>query len=174
MDSATFFEQLAGKWFSQRTTHYLPQSSSQTGQSTLEIEYLTGDTPDLVQLCQQHQLDPAQALCGLKVNQDSQIDGNPQRQQQTTLMVMMTSDQPNQGQLLQQTGTAQPTSQGRYHLTDERLTLITETNEIQAEEQLWFLNPNLRMRTCVVKAANGFSLTAFCSEIRMGVTRPSS
>ncbi|MEM1281081.1 MAG: phycobiliprotein lyase, partial [Cyanobacteria bacterium P01_H01_bin.152] len=32
--------------------------------------------------------------------------------------------------------------------------------------RLWYMNPNLRMRTNLVKRADGFQMASFCSEIR--------
>jgi hypothetical protein len=56
---------------------------------------------------------------------------------------------------------------GRYITgSDDVLTLITESEDLYAEERLWYLIPNLRLRTSVVKRANGFTLASFCSEIR--------
>jgi hypothetical protein len=55
---------------------------------------------------------------------------------------------------------------------DEALTLTTQHGETSSEERLWFASPNLRLRTSILKEANGFSATSFCSEIRMGVTKP--
>ncbi|HEY9702550.1 MAG TPA: phycobiliprotein lyase, partial [Allocoleopsis sp.] len=38
--------------------------------------------------------------------------------------------------------------------------------------RLWFASPNLRLRTSILKRFGGFSMASFCSEIRLGVTKP--
>jgi hypothetical protein len=64
---------------------------------------------------------------------------------------------------------------GRYRVgEDGALTLITEYETMSTEERLWFASPNLRMRTSILKRFGGFSMASFCSEIRMGVTKPAT
>lgn len=172
MDIVNFFETLAGKWFSQRTTHSLTSQSSQAGQSNLLIEFLPGSDSDLAQACAPLGHDPSHIACGLRVHQDSQVDGSTQKIQSSALMVFLTPTAAGDGVLVQ-TGTASPT-QGSYHVADEVLTIVTPTETGQVEERLWFVNPNLRMRTSVFKVGDAVQLASFCSEIRMGQTKPAT
>mgnify|MGYP006296326461 FL=1 len=48
------------------------------------------------------------------------------------------------------------------------LSIVTQTSEGEIEERLWFVNPNLRMRTSVFKTGDEVQMASFCSEIRMG------
>lgn len=170
MDIVNFFESLAGKWFSQRTTHNLAGQSSQSGQSNLQIEFLAATDGDLAQVCAPLGHDPSQIACGLRVHQDSQIDGETHKIQSTALMVIMTPSDAGAGVLVQAAGSA--TLAGSYRVEDEVLTITTPTEAGQVEERLWFVNPNLRMRTSVVKVGEAEQIASFCSEIRMGVTKP--
>ncbi|PSN14289.1 phycobiliprotein lyase [filamentous cyanobacterium CCT1] len=172
MDIVNFFETLAGKWFSQRTTHNLAGQSSQAGQSNLVIEFLPATDSDLAAACAPLSHDPDQIACGLRVHQDSQIDGQPQKMQSTALMVIFAPTEAGEGVLVQTTGSS--ALEGRYRVEDEILSITTPTETGQVEERLWFVNPNLRMRTSVVKVGDTEQIASFCSEIRMGVSKPAT
>lgn len=165
MDTVSFVETLAGKWFSQRTTHYLGSQTSQAGQSNLLIDFLPSTDPALAALCQDGEA--SSIACGLRVNQDSRLEGNSQSTQSSTVMVFFQPSAEGKGKLLQATATA-PTAQGEYQLDQEALTLHTQTSEGAIEERIWFANPNLRMRTSVFKVGDTEQMASFCSEIRLG------
>ncbi len=172
MDIVNFFESLAGKWFSQRTIHNLPVQSSQAGQSNLQIEWLPAGDGELAQVCAPLDHDPSQIACGLRIHQDGQIEGQTQKIQGTALIVLMTPSDTGEGVLVQAVGST--VRQGHYRVEDEVLTITTPTETGQIEERLWFANPNLRMRTSVVKVGDREQIASFCSEIRMGVTKPAA
>jgi CpeS-like protein len=173
MEIVNFFETLAGKWFSQRTTHNLAGLSSQAGQSNLLIEFLPATDSDLAQVCTTLGYNPSQIACGLRVHQDSQLEGETQKIQSSALMVIMTPTDAGEGVLVQ-APTASPALQGSYRVEDEVLTIVTPTDAGQVEERLWFVNPNLRMRTSVLKTGDDVQMASFCSEIRMGVAKPAT
>ncbi|MGF1570381.1 MAG: phycobiliprotein lyase [Nodosilinea sp.] len=172
MEIVNFFETLAGKWFSLRTTHYLANQQSQAGQSNLLIEWLPHTDSALIDVCQQLGQDPGAIACGLRVNQDSRLDGETKTTQSSTLMVALKPGSTGEGVLVQSTPSL-PASQGEYRLEHEVLTFTTQTSAGRLEERLWYLNPNLRMRTSVVKMGDQVQITSFCSEIRMGLTQNS-
>jgi hypothetical protein len=168
MEIVNFFETLAGKWFSQRTTHYLNSQSSQAGQSNLLIDFLPHTDADLAQVCEHFGQATSQIACGLRIHQDSRLDGDTQSTKQSTLMVVMASDASGKGMLMQSTPSMEPTK-GEYVLENEVLSITTETHDGSIEERLWFVNPNLRMRTSVFKQGDVVQVASFCSEIRMGL-----
>jgi hypothetical protein len=168
MEIVNFFETLAGKWFSQRTTHYLTHQSSQAGQSNLLIDFLPHTNASLARICEQFGHDASQIACGLHIHQDSRLDGDTQNTKQSTLMVVLNPDESGQGVLMQSTPSMTPTL-GHYLLENEVLSINTETSEGHIEERLWFVNPNLRMRTSVFKTGDEVQVASFCSEIRMGL-----
>ncbi|MEO0455665.1 MAG: phycobiliprotein lyase, partial [Cyanobacteria bacterium P01_A01_bin.114] len=92
MEIVNFFEKLAGKWFSQRTTHNLVSQQSQAGKSDLEVEFLESADTDIAKLCQSFAIDPGSALCGLKVTQKSTIEGNPKQQLGSALIVPLSPE----------------------------------------------------------------------------------
>lgn len=167
MNIIEFFELSAGQWFSQRTVHDLVSGKLQAGKSNLVIDFLPSGDANVVQLCQQHETDPNLVLGGLKLSWEGTVDGNAKKQVGSTLLVAVRhSETENEGLLLQSRSGLNPLK-GRYILgEDEVLTLITESEDFYAEERLWYLIPNLRLRTSMVKHKNGLSHGSFCSEIR--------
>jgi hypothetical protein len=171
MDITEFFQQSAGKWFSQRTSHHLAFKQSESGKSDIRIEMLPQDSPEVVELCQQNEVDPTLALCGARVTWDGTMEWDKEKHEGSTVLVPVADpDKPNEGKLLRDTGYAEKAPvAGRYVMGDDgSLTLITEYESMYSEERLWFASPNLRLRTSILKRFGGFSMATFCSEIRMG------
>lgn len=175
MDIQEFFEQNAGKWFSQRSSHHLGFKQTENGKSNLTIEMLCADAPEVVKLCQQYNIEPQLALCGARVTWDSTMEWNENKQQHKGSMVIVPvpdSDKPNEGQLLRgEMGNAQKAPVASHYImgSDDALTLITDDESMYSEERLWFASPNLRLRTSILKRLGGFSMASLYSEIRMGV-----
>jgi hypothetical protein len=177
MDIVEFFEQSSGKWFSQRTSHHLAFKQSESGKSNIQIEMLPKEDPEVVKLCEQYEVEPSEALCGARVSWSGEMEWDEEKHEGSTVLVPIADpDQPNQGKLLRDMGYAEKVSvAGRYRVgEDGALTLITEYETMSTEERLWFASPNLRMRTSILKRFGGFSMASFCSEIRMGVTKPAT
>jgi hypothetical protein len=174
MDITEFFQQSSGKWFSQRTSHHLAFKQAESGKSDIRIEMLPKDDPEVIQLCQQNNVDVAQALCGARVTWDGTMEWDAEKHTGSTVLVPVADvNKPNEGLLLRDSGYAEKAPvAGRYIMgEDEALTLITEYETMYSEERLWFASPNLRLRTSILKRFGGFSMASFCSEIRMGVTQ---
>jgi len=175
MDIKEFFEQSAGRWFSQRTSHHLAFKQAENGKSNITIEMIVADAPEVVQLCQQYEVDPDSAICGARVTWDGTMDWDEEKHQGSTVLVPVADpDKPNEGKLLREMGYAEKAPvAGRYIMGDDQaLTLITDYETMYSEERLWFASPNLRLRTSILKRFGGFSMASLSSEIRMGVTKP--
>lgn len=174
MEIVNFFEKLAGKWFSQRTTHALSTQQSKAGKSDLEVTFLDSASDEVQQLCKSRQASEGTAvpLCGLRIQQNSTIDGDTKAKVATTLLVPLTpSDKPSElytGLLLRSNSEDKST----YTLEEDVLTIISDSAEARSEERMWFITDNLRMRTGMTELANGLRVASFCSEIRMGVQPP--
>jgi hypothetical protein len=181
MEIVNFFEKLAGRWFSQRTTHALSTKQSKAGKSDLEVEFLSADNPDVTQLCAQAATGGVPPLCGLRIKQSSTIDGDTTAKVQTTLLVPLTPTSNSQSTaqsgedttysgVLLRSGTDE---QSAYTLEEEVLTIVSDSPAAHSEERLWFVSDNLRMRTGVTALSNGLRIASFCSEIRLGAVAPS-
>lgn len=177
MDIIEFFEQSAGKWFSQRTSQHLAETKSVADSTDLWIDSLEKNNPDVLQLCRDRKVDPALVLCAVKVRWENKPLYNEPKQMGSTLLVAI-GDRADckQGQLLRQAGpgmTWRGANISRFAIgNDDAVTIITESDRLFAEERLWFAGDNLRLRTSTVKDDKGYSLLSFCSEIRMGGAKP--
>jgi hypothetical protein len=174
MDIKEFFEQSAGKWLSQRTSHSVDAAPAESGKSNIIIELLPANAPEVIKLCEKYAVEPQLALCGARVTWDGTIEPKNEKHQGSTLLVPVPdSDKPNQGQVLREISDAQKAPvAGRYSLgSDDVLTLITDSEAIYSEERWWFASPNLRMRTSILKQSGSYSKVSLYSEIRMGLTQ---
>lgn len=180
MDIQEFFDLSGGKWFSQRTSHHLAFKQSESGKSDIVIETLPKDHPEVIKLCEQHNVDPSLATGGARVvwngsmEWDSSDEDKEKHSGSTVLVPVPDPEKPNEGQLLREMGYAEKAPvAGRYIMgSDDALTLITEYDTMYSEERLWFASPNLRLRHSILKRFGGFSMASFCSEIRMGGVKP--
>lgn len=177
MEIVNFFEKLAGRWFSQRTTHALSTQQSKAGKSDLEVAFLASDSAEVQTLCESlNKGDESSAapLCGLQIQQSSTIEGDTKPSISTTLMVPFAPDSSasSNGKLVSSGGPSQRVQQSTYLLEDEVLTIMTEDDQAQSTERVWFINDNLRMRTGMIELADGLRIASFCSEIRLGVKPP--
>lgn len=175
MNITEFFEQSAGKWFSQRTSHDLKTVGSISGKSDLWVDLLPIADPAIAQLCAQAKVDPAQVTLGVRIRWEGEIAKEVKKQTGSTVFVIVANpDQADEGRLIRKDGMpGGAIAHSRYSLgSDEVLTLITEDEALAAEERIWFASPSLRFRTSTVKHADGFSMASFCSEIRMGSPKP--
>jgi hypothetical protein len=167
MDIVNFFETVEGTWFSQRTTHFAPGQPSQTGQTTLQITRLETTEPQVAELCQQFSTEADAAILALVIRQEGQASpyGGSASPPKTTMLVGLKSENGVSGQFFSKTD-QEPAVAGQYHLQEDVLTLQISTDTFESQERLWYMNPNLRMRTSLVKGANGLAMASFCSEIR--------
>ena len=174
MEIVNFFEKLAGRWFSQRTTHALSTQQSKAGKSDLEVEFLPPETAEVQQLYQPNAAEGAQPICGLRIHQSSTLDGDTKPTVRSTLLVALAlegaADEQSavSGKLLS-SGTQNAST---YTFQDEVLTIVSEGPEARSEERMWFINDNLRMRTGFTQMADGLRIASFCSEIRRGAKPP--
>ena len=172
MDIKEFLELSAGKWFSQRTIHNLSSGQLRAGKSNLTLDLLPENEPGILQLCQDSQVDSGRVWKGLKLSWEGTTEGDSKPQTGRAVLVPLIDEtSPERGEFLQtRPGSEGGAVRGRYFFdADEVLVLITETDSFSVEERLWYLMPNLRLRTAVVKHKNGPAQASFCSEIRMGV-----
>jgi hypothetical protein len=170
MEIQEFFQQCAGKWFSQRTSHALPPQELEVGKSDLWIDLLNLDDPAIARLCQQCRLDPVLALCGMQTKWEGTVGASPNKESGSVLLVAIAEgDDASIGKFLRLVNFPGETPMvGQYIVNlDESITLKMESNTLQTEERLWFVSENLRERTSVITHANGSSYASFCSEIRM-------
>jgi CpeS-like protein len=155
-----FFALSAGKWFSQRTTHQLTSQKSDHSKSEIVIELLGAESPAIKDLCSQADWGGIQVVS--KPVADWSAPKNAPVTAVTTLLVP-TAD----GQIACAID-SQKLPNGRVELgIDEALTLSIRSDSLNSTERIWFVSPNLRLRSIVQETNDGIQLASFCSEIRM-------
>ena len=177
MNIQEFFQLSAGKWFAQRTSHHLNLQQSESDQSNIVAELLSQDSPAVANLCKQHRIDPELALCGLRITLEQATGAAkvPATGTTTVLVPVADPDRSNAGKLLQSSNSDRPFSMSDYTLdSDDVLTLIADDSTLRSEERLWFASENLRMRTSILQQTDGFHITSFFSEIRLGGAKPAA
>lgn len=164
MNIQEFCELSVGKWSSQRTVHDFTTGSLQAGRSDLYIDSLSGTDSRVNQLLEKSGLNaPEKSVLAFSLKWTGTFDQNPV-DGEGILVFLPHTDHPQEGEILQ-------VSSGKAHYTmgnNDVLTIITETPNFYAEEKVWYLSQNLRVRSSVIKGEHGFSQASFRSEIRMG------
>lgn len=173
MDAMEFFQRSAGRWRSQRTTHHLAFRRSEVGESEIQVDALAADDPQILALCEFHQIDSTQASGGCRVSWGGSMGWDKEGENHegmTVFALVPDADNPRQGRLLRDRGYAEIVPVvGQYHMDEDGgLVLITEYDTMSSEERFWFASPDLRMRSSIVKRFGGFSTASFCTESRIG------
>ena len=111
MDIKEFFEQSAGRWFSQRTSNHITSQPIKNGKSNITMEMLSGDAPEVIKLCKKYQIEPGIAIFGVKVIWDGTVVGEQKKQTGSTVVVPVPNpENPDIGKLLRTNGDVEETS----------------------------------------------------------------
>ncbi len=172
MDVVEFFQLCTGTWRSQRTTHHLAFKLTETGESEIQVEALVANHPQVIEICELHQVDPNLSIGGAHVSWKGGMgwDKEDENHEGSTVLVLIPdTDLPQEGTLLRERGYAEnvPIS-GRYRMDDgDGLVLTTEYEIMRSVERFWFASPNLRLRTSTVQLNGGFTTATFSTELRI-------
>ena len=172
MNVMEFFQQSAGQWQSQRTTHHLPFRRAELGGSSISVEALSADNEKIVEICKMHEVDPETAVGGAYVTWNGEMAWDKEGEDHagsTVFALVPDEDNPQVGNLLRERGYAEIVPViGRYEMDSENgLVLTTDYETMSSVERFWFANPDLRIRTSVVKRFGGLSTASFCAESRV-------
>jgi hypothetical protein len=173
MDVMEFFQRSAGIWKSQRTTHHLAFKRSEKGESEIQIESLSATHPDIIALCQLHEIDASLAVGGSRVSWRGSMawdQGDDENHVGATVFALVPdTNNPQKGRLLRDRGYAEimPVV-GHYSIDNEGgLVLLTDYETMSSKERFWFAGPGVRLRASTVKRFGGFSTATFCTETRI-------
>ena len=172
MDVMEFFQRSAGQWQSQRTTHHLPFRRAELGGSNITVEPLNKDNEIIIAICNLNEIDPALAVGCAYVAWNGEMawdrDGEGNHEGTTVFALVPDDENSRKGRLLRERGYAEIVPVvGRYEMDDEDgLVLETEYDTMSSVERFWFVTPDLRMRSSVVKRFGGLSTASFCAETR--------
>ncbi|NJK41616.1 MAG: phycobiliprotein lyase [Acaryochloridaceae cyanobacterium SU_2_1] len=172
MSALKFFQNSEGWWRSHRITHHLLLRRSESGNTEIEVKLLAGTDPQVLAICQLHQIQPHRAEGGCSVSWQGSMawDREEEQHQGSTVFVLVPHPQdPHSGQLLRERGYAENVPIIGHYQVDSQggLVLTTEYETVRSVERFWFPNPNLRLRTSTVQRLGGFTTTSFCVESRI-------
>jgi hypothetical protein len=172
MDIREFFQQSSGKWSSIKSSHHVDNTTQQSGKSTIEMELLEASEPSVVALCEKQGVNPKAVLCSAKVQWDGFLEGETKSQKGSLLMVA--AGDAMSGTLYRSMGNfgvAVPSSTFSF-AEGQEITLTTTAENTTTIERIWFESENVRLRHSKTHRPDGSSSIAFCSEVRLGVTKP--
>jgi hypothetical protein len=178
LNAMEFFEQSAGQWRSQRTTHHLPFRRAETGGSSIQVQPLPPSDPRIAEICTMHSIDPALAIGGASVVWQGTMewDRDEENHEGSTIFALVPDEGSNgrSGKLLRDQGYAEIVPVvGQFHLDDENgLVLTTEYETMSSVERFWFAGPNMRLRSSTVQRFGGLSTASFCAETRIAEDAP--
>ena len=175
MDIHQFLELFVGRWRSQRSDHQFSKGNGNDTRSLIEITPLSLDDPNLIAICQKHNLDPIKAVRPIRVSWEEESLSS-KKPSGSSFLVPVPHDaaSPHKGLIL----TGQ--SKGEYELAeDESLTIRTAVELGWLEERIWYGNPNLRFRVATLIGKDQTSdrhvqSSKFYSEIRIPPPKPAA
>jgi phycoerythrin-associated linker protein len=173
MDILQFVAQSLGCWRSQRSAHHLAFAHFEAVRSTINITALDLANPTVTQLCKLYDVSPELAVSPFQMSWEGESDWDNNGeivQGSCTLVPVPDPIHPHQGRLLRDQGYAEEiAAAGNYHFTEDGVfVLVTAYERAAAEEKIWFVNPNFRLRVSLIKtsAGSGVVTASFSSEIR--------
>ncbi len=172
MDINEFVKLSLGSWRSQRSAHHLAFGHFEEVTSNIDIEALTIEDSQVIQLCKTHNIDPTLATSPFKMSWEGESDWDEDETMSGSTILVPIPDIENltKGRLLREQGYAETIpSVGEYHIgEDGTFLLVTKYDRAAAEEKIWFATSNLRFRVSLIKTSDGKGVTtaSFSSEIR--------
>ncbi len=173
MDITQFVEQSLGHWRSQRSAHHMIFSHFEAVRSEIDIMALSPDNAEVVALCKSYDIDPIRAVAPFRMAWEGQSDWDEENAEMKGTCILVPipdSHKPTKGRLLRDQGYAETVAAvGEYTFTEEGMFILeTPYDRAVAEERIWFVNPNLRLRVSLIKTSGGTGVVtaSFASEIR--------
>jgi phycoerythrin-associated linker protein len=172
MDITRFVELSLGRWHSQRSAHHLAFSHFEQVTSTINIIPLSKEETAVIDLCKSYDIEPNSATNPFRMSWqgESDWDDDSTFEGTTILVPIPDGNDPSAGRLLRDKGYAETIpSIGRYHFQEDgTFVLLTDYERATAEEKIWFVTPNFRLRVSLIKTSEGTGVVtaSFSSEIR--------
>lgn len=172
MDITKFVKLSLGRWRSQRSAHNLAFSHFEQVTSIIDITPLEPDDAEVINLCKSYDIDPAIPCVPFRMSWSGESDWDDDEtfEGKTILVAIPDADNPKAGRLLRDQGYAETIPAiGHYHFSDDdTFVLVTKYEKASAEEKIWFVNPNFRLRVSLIKTSEGSGVVtaSFSSEIR--------
>lgn len=174
MDIREFFQQSSGKWSSIKSSHHVDSTTQQSGKSTLQMGLLESGDAAVVALCEKQGVKLSTVLGAARVEWDGYIEGETKNQKGS--LVMVATGELTAGRMYRSIGNfGIPVPYSEYSFAEgDEITFTTEADGAVAVERIWFESENVRLRHTKTRRSDGSSTIAFCSEVRLGVTKPAA
>ncbi|WLT37100.1 phycobiliprotein lyase [Synechocystis sp. B12] len=169
MDFLEFITAWEGKWLSQRTNYSFEQNEAGNAKSDVTVQRWDSQTELGRSLLERAGLKNQGELILLQLSWDNSVDWGKSKQKGTIYYGFLPdADHGDRGQLWRgTTNSSLAFLRGDYHLgSDECLTLNLADGETSLTERHWYASPNLRLRTSLIQQGEGYSHSAFYSDIR--------
>lgn len=169
MEILDFITAWEGKWLSQRTNYSFEHNQAANDKSDVTVDRLTAADPIVANLLAAVAPSPSPEWIVLQLQWDTSVDwGKPKQQGSIYYGFLPNAEDTRHGQLWRGTNQpAFPLLTGHYQLgADECLTLNLQDKETRLTERHWYASPNLRLRTSLIQRGQGYSHSAFYSDIR--------
>ena len=174
MDINQFVQLSLGSWSSQRSVHHLAFRHFEQVTSIINIITLECSDPEVIDLCRSQGIDYTYVVNPFRMIWEGETDWDPDSKffsGSTILVPLPEIGNSRAGKLLRDQGYAETIpSIGEYHITEDGIfVLITEYNHAMAEEKIWFINPNFRLRVSLIRTSRGSGVVtaSFSSETRV-------
>ncbi len=165
MDIVEFLKLSAGKWSAIKSSHDLNSGQQVANKASLQFDWLDQTAPEVVTLCEQHQVEPSLVLGGWRLSWEDVTEFGKKKLGNGVLVAIADGATPNSGTFLQVTG---PTALiGHYSFDDDQLALIADSGDLHIEEHIWFESENVRLRRSMAQNAQGQGFASFYSEVRL-------
>ncbi|MBD2177098.1 phycobiliprotein lyase [Pseudanabaena sp. FACHB-1998] len=175
MDIHQFLELFVGRWRSQRSDHQFSKGNGSDTRSLIEITPLSLDDPNLIAICQKHNLDPLKAIQPMQMSWEEESLSSKKPSGVSFIVPI-----PHEATELKKGLILTSQSKGEYELAeDESLTIRTVVDQGSLEERIWYGNPNLRFRVATLihkdqSSDRHVQSSKFYSEIRISPAKPSA
>ena len=95
-----FLQLSQGEWLSQKTNHQVAFRRYESGKSTVKVDNLAADAPEIVAICQHHNVDPTTSLGGTKTLWTGYLAGDAsERREETEIALVPNNGDPSNGKL---------------------------------------------------------------------------
>ncbi|MGK7909907.1 MAG: phycobiliprotein lyase [Synechococcus sp.] len=169
MTMMDFFKKSEGTWYIQRSVHHFDSTEDESGESNITVTTVAPEDSRVIEICNQHKVDPSQASGGASFTWQVNLDTREFDPDNAAVLVAVPSSTDRRlGRILRDVGyvDGKPVI-GRYQFADDGvLTITTDYDNNQGQERAWFLTDDFRVRVSTVRMMNGVNLMAYCSERR--------
>lgn len=169
MQFLDFISAWEGKWLSQRTNYNFEQNEAGNDKSDVIVQRCDRQNAMVELLQAKAGFDNEDGMIVLQLSWDTSVDwGKPKQTGSIYYGFLTDGDNGDRGQLWRGSGDdTRLFLKGNYHLgSDECLTLNLGDGETKLTERHWYASPNLRLRTSLIQRGEGYSHSAFYSDIR--------